>query len=248
MIAFRGGINLKEYNIIRRNGFPSPAEGGASLWWTAQDVYSDAGITKIGVDGTPVYQYKDQIGTNHTNQTVLANRATYKTNILNGEPVVRGATTLIHYINTSTLTYNNFTMIFVGSFVGGSDSILGDGNNSFWFFANTTTMQVSLTVPGTVASLTFSAAQNLSEIAIWTLRRTADTLDIRKNGANPATAAAFTWVNNVTNFNLFMSRRTTLGNLAGDVADFAAWDSYLSDSDLREQEAYFSDLYAIPLV
>ena len=66
---------------------------GANLiaWYRSdQGLYKDAGITPVSADGDAVYQWNDLSGNNyHLIQVTLANRPTWKTGQINGQPTVR---------------------------------------------------------------------------------------------------------------------------------------------------------------
>lgn len=250
MISFRGGINLKEYEqTIRPTQVgKTPDQAGASLWYHAEDTFTDAGITPTQNDNDPIYRWKDLIGTNNSNQTVLANRASFQADELNGYPIGRGGAT-VYYSMTSSLQYGDFTLLFVGSWGGNQKAIVGDGNDGYWGVISASPDLIRFRLTGQVET-GFILLDELDFAGrdIWILRRTGNTLNLRKNGTNPATVASVVYVANNTNLSVFMSRRTALYNFTGDVADFAAWNSYQSDANVREVEEYFSDIYNIPLV
>lgn len=97
VVTFTGaGINNNEYFSLACPLIPGPGGVAATTVWLRadEDVYVNAGTT-LATNGQTVQQWNTRGGITAANatQATAANRPTYQTSVMNGNPVVRFATT-----------------------------------------------------------------------------------------------------------------------------------------------------------
>ena len=112
---------------------PGGVSSNLDFWLKANaNVYNDAGTT-AATNGQAVQQWNTQTGTNHFTQATAGERPTFRTNRINGYPILEftGNTHISAGVNvgvTSTGSFNMFLVIKQNSYVLGG---MTDGSGSF---------------------------------------------------------------------------------------------------------------------
>jgi len=84
-----GGLVLETIQVAGTTKLPSEVSGLQGWWNAGAGVFSDAGSTPA-VDTNTIQQWNDQSGNaRHFSQATATNRPTYRTSIVNGQPVIR---------------------------------------------------------------------------------------------------------------------------------------------------------------
>jgi hypothetical protein len=222
----------------------SPADiAGLSLWLKADAITGKA-------DGDALSQWDDSSGqANHVTQATGAARPTYRTNVLNGKPVVRfdGADDVLskNPFNTASGLYSIF-VVAKGSGVGFQSPV-------DWDTGSPRICQFRYNGAASFEAIVFSATGNSTDtepvtataFSVIALIRRAAEAQVYVNGAsNGATARTGTPNAGLTSVLCIGARGTGLF-LNGDVAEVAIYEGALSDADRGRVRSYLGTKYGI---
>ncbi len=205
----------------------------SELWLSAINVVAD--------DADPIQNWDDlSPNDNDGQQPTEANRALYKTGILNGRSVMRfdGANDSYNLSSTISLT-GDFTVIALWEIVI-EDIILGhdDQGNYFNPFAAN-----KWNTKNATANVTYDMPFTAGAFAIVATIRTSGTITVRKDGVqtdSKAHAGTFT-------FNRVGERGGGLAYLNGDMPEMIIYSDAKAGTDLAKLENYFGSYYGIGL-
>lgn len=218
-------INL---GIHESSGSFSPTDiSGLKLWLKADAITGKS-------DGDTVSTWSDSSGLG--NDATAGTAPIYKTNIINGLPVVRFSSSIL---DTPSISWTNQTIFIVGlgsgsnryavSFSSGSENALIYG-----FAANTLEIYNNPRLSiGTFSSFSYA-----------TIIRTASTsTTVRLNGSQTGTTGTVS---------IPGSGAVRLGNhflgsnpFVGDIAELLIYDAVVSGTDLTNVESYLADKYGL---
>lgn len=224
----------------------SPLDLSPALWLAAdEEVYSDAGTT-AAVAEDPVQQWNDLSGNDrHASQATLAARPLFKTNVLNGKPVLRfdGVDDWMR-----TVAYSQSQPLSILAVVEfGTDSNLNylcDSNSA-------TSADQVLISPNTgkvrmYADFTVNTgAVTVVQPAVITTVFNGASSKIRFNGGNEGTGdAGPNGITNALNIGTNFSE-TVFGSK--DIAELVVVPSEIDAADIASWESYASSKYGIAL-
>lgn len=258
------------FSILLSHQLFAQSPGGVSgnlRWWLKADAgtFTDNGTT-AAADGQNVQQWNDQSTVaNHARQTTLANKPVYRTNIINGNPVLRFSSD--QFLDGlaapgvgATQSFYMFLVFKQNSYVAGGTA---DGNGTFILDRTTATNNLlsfkmvntdkyfyqkrndsggSLTGPVSVTS----APVNTFTVVDF-FRNVGTNYGIHINGRLDATSGGDS--ENITAPVLRLGRHatTTNGGLNGDFAEAIIFNTSLSGSDRQRVESYLALKYGITL-
>jgi lysophospholipase L1-like esterase len=220
---------------------------GLKLWLDAS-----VGVTKDGstpaVDGDTVKQWNDRSsGGYNATQSTTSSRPTYKTNIMNGNPVLRfaGASNIVTTSFLDASFNTSFTFFIVKTKI--SSPIKCDtGNNVFTWFsagANDSLYANMGNLSPTSLIIPKNGTQAITNPTIETYRYNGVQSLIRFNGISKVGSATG---------NLGLSGSLTIGSLSdntyyydGDIAEIIIYNSVLSGIQIDQVESYLMTKYAI---
>lgn len=236
------------------NPFMFPVAGGGSPpgtpdWWMKADA-----ITGLNDDDPVVSWLDSSSAAKHYGQASAGNRPTYKTNIVNGLPVVRFATddSLVQDPDARTLAVANTLIIVCSPSTSTDDYILGgsgtEGVPAIISGFSSKAFEYYNSVSGTGERETFQASA--SGFHILTVTRTDDTGNVV--GYYDGTQVFSTGVNTSRDWDgLFIQEIGANGNASGsdpfngDIAEIIHYASVLSGGDLTTVHNYLGSKYAI---
>ena len=207
--------------------------GGLSLWLKADAI---AGLN----DGDPVDTWSDSSGNgNHATQGG-ANRPTYKTSVVNGEPVVRFDGTN-NYLDIPSMSLQPATVFVVvkydlpavnAPFLGNdaNSAYFGYYSNIIYYYSTIASISVANPTPGTFQVITGHAQPFGSNSSIRI-----DGASVVQGSRNWG-ASAF----------LFVGRRNA-ERFDGDIAEVLIYNNNLSSPDVDTVEGYLGDKYSIAI-
>lgn len=244
--------------------------GGVSgnlRWWLKANTgtFTDNGTT-AATNGQSVQQWNDQSAiVNHARQATLANKPVYRTNIINGNPVLRF--TSDQFIDAlaapgvgATESFYMFLVFNQTSYVAGGT---GDGNGTFivdrptatnnlmsfkmvntdkYFYQKRNDANGSLTGPVSVTSATTSSFN-----VIDFYRNVGNNYGIHINGRLDATSGGDSEAITGPAIRLGRHATTTNGGLNGDLAEVVLYNTNLSNGDRSRVESYLAIKYGITL-
>jgi hypothetical protein len=218
------------------------------LWFKAdKDVYSNAGGTTPCADGDTVYVWKDQSGNAfNASQSTAAARPTFKTNILNGKPVIRfdGADDVLAITSSLAGTGDNLSFFLVvipdsnlpiGIWDSGDENSIRnfDGGKWDWFSGSP---YVTMGLPGTNAVI-------MEFIHTFATYRS---VDYYKNGTfisnNPTADTTTTLWENLAALG---SINFGYAYYDGDIVEFILYKEALTNTHRQEVETYLKAKYGI---
>lgn len=247
LISDRGGKEFlpEEADILRQTPFLPSDLAGLALWLAADQ------ITGLG-DGAAVAQWSDASGlANHATQGTAAMRPLFKTNILNGKPVVRfdgvddflthpvnapGAFTAFVVARRTTGGSADYQValnaIAPGNTFGATLALKASGSQNWGHYINSwkassysclDTWRI-MAVVASAGGADTQATDGTTEAQSDASRYPGDAYDRRSIGSD-------------SSFNT--------GYLAGDLAEIILYNSALSVADRQKVEAYLSGKYGI---
>jgi len=222
---------------------------GLKLWLDASSGVTTDGSTQA-VDGDPIKQWND-LSTSSANaiQATVGNRPVYKTNIINGKPVIRFNGSPQNMITSSFLDSsfdNNFTYFMVASKENGDIEVSTSNGDMNWytggqedhFIANTGNLNPDQ-ITGVPAGNNFS----ISDPTIETFKYDGTNATLRVSGRQKSVS---------TTGALGLSGGLTIGSLSsnnfyyhGDIAEIIIYNSVLSDTQIEQIESYLMNKYGI---
>jgi hypothetical protein len=236
-------------------------------WWLKANAgtFTDNGTT-AAADGQSVQQWNDQsVVLNHTRQTTLANKPVYRTNIINGNPVLRFAgDQFIDGLAAPGIGPTDHLYMFMvmtqSSYSPGGTS---DGNGTFiidrtsatnnllsfkmvngdkYYYQKRNDAGGSLTGPISVTS-----AQTNTVTLVSFFRNVGVSYGININGRLDATSGGDS--ENITAPVIRLGRHTSTpnGGLNGDLAELILYNNLLSVADRLKVESYLAIKYGITL-
>jgi hypothetical protein len=244
--------------------------GGVSTnlrWWLKANVgaFTDNGVT-LATDGTLVRRWNDNSPVlNHAGQTTDANKPTYRTNILNGNPVLRfssdqfidaaavsgiGGTDNMHVF----MVFKQNSWVNGGPTDGGGTFIIDrtSGTNNLMSFKMNTGDKYyyqkrndgggSLTGPTSVTS----ALANTTTIVSF-FRSVGNNYGIFLNGRLDGTSAGDNESIVGPQIRLGRHTNTTNGGLNGDFAEIIVYNTSISATDRLKIESYLAIKYGVTI-
>lgn len=216
-----------------------PLSLSPALWLDATDVVAGA----EPADGAGVPSWQDKSGNGRTATSSGGNPAVYKTNILNGLPVVRFVT-LTNL--TSTAAWTALTQpntIFLVASMSAASNYYFDGvasGNRHAFFDNGSNLHDQY------AGSEITAAQSLPTSAnCWTLVYNGASSSVRKNAA--AFSSGNAGANTLTGLTIGNRFAGAAGTpLNGDIAEVLLYNAALSSTDRDKVEAYLKAKWGTP--
>jgi hypothetical protein len=240
---------------------------GNLRWWLKANAgtFTDNGITPAA-DGQNVQQWSDQSAiANHTRQTTAGHKPVFRTNIINGNPVLRFSSD--QFLDGlaapgigPTESFYMFLVFKQNSYVAGGT---GDGNGTFIVDRTTATNNLtsfkivntdkffyqkrndtggSLTGP---VSITAAPTNTFSLVDYF--RNVGVNYGIHINGRLDVTSGGDS--ENITGPTIRLGRHatTTNGGLNGDLAEAIIYDANLTATDRNRIESYLALKYGITL-
>lgn len=210
-------------------GFDPTSISGLKLWLKA-DSFS-------GADGDPVGTWTDSSGSGNSATSSGSNRPTYKTNILNGLPVIRFTSASSHYMVTPSISWTHQTIFIVikGTGTGYPSAFTSGSENGIIY--NFTANKLEIYNGPRIDIGDFSS------FAYATIKREASTATtVRRNGTQTGTNATV---------NIPGSGAVRIGShfagdfFPGDIAEYLIYDAALGTTDIEDVEAYLADKYAL---
>jgi len=258
-----GLLSIQIYSVAQSPGGVS----GNLRWWLKANAgtFTDGGVTPA-TDGIAVQQWNDQSTIlNHAVQPTLGNRPIYRTNIINGNPVLRFASDQFVDGTTApgigpTQSFYVFMVFKQNSYVAGGTA---DGNGTFivdrttatdnlvsfkmvntdkYFYQKRNDTGGSLTGPVSVAS----APTNTFTVVDF-FRNVGTNYGIYIDGRLDVTSGGDS--ENITGPVIRLGRHatTTNGGLNGDFAEMIIYNTNLALADRERVESYLAIKYGITL-
>lgn len=247
-------------------GQSSPGGVSGNLrWW----LKADAGVLNpssgTAIDGEAVMQWNDQSTiVNNASQGTAGNRPVFRTNIINGNPVLRFAGN--QFVDAASapgiVTSNSFSFFLVfkpSSFTAG-----GTGDGSGTYIIDRTTPNNPLTsfkivntdkyhfqkrndAGGVTGPISTVAANTTSFIIADYFRNFNTALGLGLNGANPVTSGDD--AGNLTADPIRVGRHSTTagGGLTGDLAEVIVYNTNLTNTQRQQVESYLAIKYGITM-
>jgi len=228
---------------------------GLQGWWVAsEEVFSDAGVTPA-VDTDLLYRWGDKTSVRYIEQTTAGNRPTYRTGIVNGQPVVRfgGATdddVMVGDAISNLFTVGAKTAFTVYKHTANADTNLwGDTSSQvIQFLSSAGTAVDSLNDDG-AADTAIKSGGTSGVWAIATLLHSGGTLYA---GLSDTRTGSMTSVASGNTTSLAATFRVGAGAglvnpLDGDIAEMVFYNVALSESDRQTVERYLASKYGITL-
>lgn len=220
--------------------FSPPNISGLVVWLKADSLSLN--------DGDAVATWTDSSGTGNTaSQSVALNRPTYKTNILNGLPVVRFASVSVNYMTIATpLLFNtsgaNASMfIVIKQTTSATVGVLSVGNGG-WFLRYTSVTSASYAHVGqTVITQTV-----VNQFNVLQVRRAGLNTEIGVNGTlqAPVLQGGYTVATGLANYIGVLT--DALGNpMNGDIAEIVLYNTTLTDPQQLQVARYLGGKYGI---
>jgi hypothetical protein len=250
------------------NAFGQSSPGGVSgnlRWW----LKADAGVLNPSaapaIDGEAVLQWNDQSTIlNNASQATSANRPVFRTNIINGNPVLRfSGDQFVDAGVASGITTNNsfyFFLVFKpSSFTAG-----GTGDGSGTYLMDRTTPNNPLTSfkivntdkyhfqkrnnSGGVTGPISTVAANTTSFVIADYFRNFNTaLGLGLNGANPVTSGDDSGDLTADPIRVGRHSTTSGGGLTGDLAEVIVYNTNLTATQRQQVESYLAIKYGITM-
>lgn len=239
----------------------SPPAGipGLVLWLRADlGVFKDTGGTQpCTADGDALALWKDQSG--HGNDFIIGSAPTYKTNILNGNPIIRWAgSTQYLFCNGPLNALSAWTMYFVikndvgsGGYVLGNTLFLG---NSGWFFYGDGRYMFDQDFGAINSKLWDAGAIGSGTFRYFTNTKTSGangvTIPTRINGTQSGSSLASQLITSDTGTQTLIMGATTdeggpQGFFLGDMAEIIISNMALDVASTSQVENYFKIRYAL---
>jgi hypothetical protein len=219
--------------------------GGSALW---QD---SARTTAVASDGDPVGAWDDRSGNGrHPTQATAAKRATYKTAILNGLPVLR-LDGVDDFLSTASVTlsgHTGFTLLAVAKIAAavsyGQLVVMDFGRTELR--QHSSTRQPSFISGQATVACTSPTALTDGLFHVWaaTFDLAADALEVLVDGTSKATATE-AGVTNASAAWAVGARPDGTLCWNGDVAEVLAWGRRLSPTDLADATHFLGTKYAL---
>lgn len=221
-------------------GFAPSQIPGLKLWF-------NAGALSLN-NNDPVSSWTDLSGQgNHATQATGTKQPTYKTNVLNGRPVVRfdGVDDYLQTAAFSAPLSQPSTMFVVCSFSGLSDTAtdgLTAGARHLLVQSGATTVGISA---GTYLSYTDASP---SGVSIWSALYNGTTSELYRNGASKAAGNAGT--NQLAGLTIGADHRAPAAAdyIQGDMPEIILYNRALSASERRTVEQYLGRRYGVAVV
>lgn len=240
---------------------------GSLRWWLKADAgtFTNNGTT-AATDGQAVQQWNDQsTAVNHARQATMANKPVYRTNIINGNPVLRFSSD--QFLDAlaapnigPTQSFYMFLVFKQNSYVAGGT---GDGNGTFivdrptgtnnlmsfkivntdkYFYQKRNDGGGSLAGPVSVSP----AATNTFTVIDY-FRNVGTNYGIHINGRLDVTSGGDS--EGITGPAIRLGRHatTTSGGLDGDLAEVVLYNTNLTDAERQRVESYLAIKYGITL-
>ncbi len=256
--------------LVISNNLLAQSPGGVSgnlRWWLKANAgtFTNSGTT-AATDGQTVEQWNDQSPVaNHARQLTLGNKPVYRTNIINGNPVLRFSSD--QFLDGlaapgvgPTESFYMFLVFKQNSYVAGGTA---DGNGTFiidrptgtnnlmsfkivntdkYFYQKRNDAGGSLTGPVSVVS-----APTGTFTVIDYFRNVGTSYGIHINGRLDVTSGGDS--EGITGPNIRIGRHatTTNGGLNGDFAETIIYNTVLSNADRNRVESYLALKYGITL-
>lgn len=236
-----------------RNFYVTPATLSNLIAWLSSDMslYQDTGTsTPATVDGDPVGRWTNRAGTPHATQATGTAKPTLKTNILNGQPVLRfdGGDSLD--FGSQTPLNLPLTMVVVVKINGTTNTRLiltrqaGAANGAVLFRANTTNIEFII-VDAAAAYATATVANDNAFHAFFGQAVNGETAFFGMDTtALSATADTITSFSNAA-MNVGIGTNGTGGPPDGDYALILTYNRKLTATELASIGAYITSKYGI---
>ena len=217
-----------------RTDYVTVIPGSGLQLWLRADTITDL------IDGDAVGVWPDSsINENNATQTG-ANRPVYKTDIINGKPVVRfnGSANYLDFTSinmqpTTVFAVVKYELPAVNAPFLGNDTFngfFGYYNNIIYYYSTIANMNVANTTPATFQIIT-GHAQPLGSNS-----------SIRIDGS-PVVSGSYNWG---TSTFIFVGRRNA-ERFKGDIAEILIYNTNLSSTDINKVESYLSSRYNIAI-
>ena len=206
---------------------------GLQLWLRADS------ITGLN-DGDPVDEWTDSSGNGNNATQTGGNRPTYRTDIINGRPVVRfnGSTNYLDFTSMNMQPATVFAVVkyelpavnapFLGNDT--NNSYVGYYDNTIYYYSTVGNMNVANTTPAAFQIITAHAQPPGSNSSI------------RIDGS-PVVSGNYNWG---TSTFVFIGRRNT-ERFEGDIAEVLIYSTNLNSTEIDEVEDYLSSKYTIAI-
>jgi hypothetical protein len=204
-------------------------------------------------DGATVVTWNDSSG--NGNNFTNAGNPIFKTNIVNGKPVVRySPPSTYHQSAAVSIAPSQFTVLIVAAVSSiGAQGVFYDtgqaGATSFYFLNNSGTFyQGFFTAPATPVTATEPGGL---AVGVWNVLATdwnGTNIHIWRNGTLKNTTGATTRANTGTSNTIGISLTSAFGSYSGDIAEVLVYDSSLSATDRVNVENYLGAKYGITIV
>ena len=248
---------------------PGPnSVAGLTGWWRSEfGVYSDAGTT-LAVDNDTVQQWNDFSGNSYTmSQATSTNRPTFKTNIVEGKPVVRfdGADNYMQGVDAvpNTLWAVNGATMMVAAFVHAVTTANATAylNDSLWTdrrAAGGVRRAHALTTAPTATAFSYdgsedAAAESATVTAAWlSFTYMHDGINVYSGVSDTRTASMTSAASGSTTAladrHLIFGANTDLSIFTQvDIAEIVAFNVALTEANRQIVERYFAAKYGITL-
>lgn len=227
----------------RQGGFSPQAVAGLQLWLKADAI--------VGLnDGDPVSTWADASGNGRDLTQALTKRPTYKTNIVNGLPVVRFDGTNDVLISPS-FSYEQPSTIFMVNKTTSSDfkywfSSRGGFGMAAYQNAGSPTLSMYAGSAGQPASNRLNGSLPPSSFELWRMKYNGASSALHLNNAAQTYATGSPGSN--SGDGLYLGNRYDESLPAGvDFAEFLIYDPAPGASDVAAIEAYLATKYGITL-
>lgn len=229
---------------------------GCTAWFAAgEEVFSDAGVTPA-VDTNALYRWGNKVDASYFEQSVAGNRPTYRTGIVNGQPVVRfGGATDDDYMDgsvawSSWLAVGAKTIFVVYNHTAAATTqLLGDsGGRIAMFLVNTGADLNCANDDGAVDTAT-NTAQSTGTWTIGTLLHSGGTLYAGVNDTRTASMISVASGNTASLAGTPMLGATAgpANFLDGDIAEVVIFNTAVAEEDRKAVERFLASKFGIVL-
>lgn len=212
---------------------------GLKLWLDANAI---SGL----VDGDPVATWSDLSGNgNHATQATAANRPLFKTNILNGRPVVRFDGTSDSLLASLAQIPQPLTAIVVARFTGGSGWLFdGDTDRCSFLYDIAGVLKRALFAGAAVA---YGSSYTLDTWEVESMVFNGASSALYANGVADTLAPANPGFSALRDLRIGARIGGADGFFTGDIAELIIINRALSDAERKRLDRYFSRRYGIAL-